>query len=236
MNDKIIDRIKALLAKAASTDHEAEAETFFAKAYELMERYQLDSNDLEKDDPIGNERVAQRKGAAAPDWDFRLMFAVANYFGCRAIQCSTFGDVYNRRRGCYIFTENGHYMDLVGRESARITAIEMHKYLVATVRKLGRERSEEMGLKPDICARRIGVALRIRINVLTPRPEKAKTETAKSNALVTVDKVLALYNKLHPDARAIKGPGAWTTNEAQKIAEGISLNLQTGQSKVARLK
>lgn len=197
---KKIERIKALLAKAASTDHEAEAEAFFAKAYELMEKYQLDSTDLDKDDPLGNEKVAQRKGAAAPDWDFRLMFAVANYFGCKAIQIPDIDDLG------YLA---GHHMDLVGRESARVTAIEMHKYLVKTVRRLGREyaqtntfeRNKRDGLKllnADAWSRRIGVALSSRLNELARKPEQAKTDVAKANALVTVDKVAALYNRLHP--------------------------------------
>lgn len=219
---KMIERIKALLAKASSTDHEAEAEVFFTKAYELMEKYQIDSGDLDKDDPLGNEHVAARKGQAAPDWDFRLMFSVAKYFGCRSIQVPSYGPT---KYSSYDW--NGHYVDLIGRESARITAIEMHKYLVSVVRRLGREKAKvDSRLNADAWARRIGVALQERLYLLAPKVDTRKT--TGPNALVNVDKVLALYDKLHPDARKIKGPGALTNNEARNLANGIGLNLQTG--------
>jgi hypothetical protein len=230
----MIQKIKALLAKAASTTNEHEAEAFFAKAYELMEKHQIDSSDLEKDDPLGNEHVAQRNGRAAPDWDFRLMFAVAKYFGCRAIQMERYGAGTVRGRQ-YEYIWIGHEMDLIGRLSARVTAIEMHKYLVATVRKLGRERCREMGVNADTCARRIGVALAERLHELAPRPERAKTDTAKTNALVTVDAVKALYKKLHPDAKPIKGPAPLTNNMARDIADGVGLHRQTTHESVKRL-
>lgn len=122
----IVEKIKALLAKAASSDHQAEAEVFLAKAHELMEKHQLDAADLETDDPVdGEEYYTKGNVKAAPDWDFMLIFAVAKYFGCKA---------------CRNTTKDGKWtMDLVGRESARVTAKAMHEYLVKTVRRLGRE-------------------------------------------------------------------------------------------------
>ena len=220
---KMIERIKALLAKAASTEHPAEAEAFFAKAYELMRAHQIDSGDLDRTDPVFHEHVARRKGRAAPDWDFRLMFSVAEYFGCECIQVPDYG---TSSRGRYEWI--GHYMDLIGRESARVTAIEMHKYLVATVRKLGREKAKANPVKnADWWARKIGVALHARIQQLAPKPEKAKTEAGR-NALVTVDQVTAMVKKLHPDAEPIKGQ-TWTTESAIGIAEGIGLNVQVNK-------
>lgn len=83
---KIVEKIKALLAKASGTDNEAEAEIFFAKAYELMEKHQLDVTDLESEDPMGEEIGVSAKGRGGVDWNERLMFPVARYYGCKAIQ------------------------------------------------------------------------------------------------------------------------------------------------------
>lgn len=220
--EKMISKIKALLAKAQGTDNEAEAAAFFAKAYELMETHQLDASDLDRDDPLGHERLFESKTGSAGDWDFRLMFAVARYYGCKA----------NRT---YYGYHRGYHMTLVGRVSARVTAVEMHKYLVTVVRRLGRERAAEMGLKPDAAARRIGVALHERLSILWSRNQKApKTEAAAKNALVTLDAVDALYKELFPNVRNVKG--AKLTNElAREAAGGISLNLQTGKSDTLRI-
>lgn len=42
VDEKILNRIKALLAKAESTNHEAEADAFFAKAQDLMMKFAVD--------------------------------------------------------------------------------------------------------------------------------------------------------------------------------------------------
>lgn len=221
--DKIAEKIKALLAKAASTTNEHEAEVFFAKAYELMEKHQLDFTDLDKEDPVGEEDTYERKGAAAPDWDFRLLFACARYFGCRGVQYKKYDE----------FKWIGHYMKLVGRESARVTAIEMHKYLVNVVRKLGREHAQEFREKPETASRRIGVALYSRLCALAPKPDKVNNQAGK-NALVTVNQVEA-YLKDKLSATPIKGNGAMTTERARKLAEGIGLHLQTGNSSTLKI-
>lgn len=240
----IVEKIKALLAKAASTDNQSEAELFLAKAHELMEKHQLDAGDLEKDDPITGEGYYQKGSTkAAPDWDFMLIFNVARYFGCKAIRMEK-----------YVGNGKSQWvMDLVGRESARVTAKEMHAYLVATVRRLGRQAAvaqefpilEEYGgrfyrtgkfMNADQCARRIGNALRSRLGELASEMEAKNTAptAAGRNALVTVDRVLAVYNERHPDARPIKGSYS-TTGKAREIAAGIGLNSQVGGSSTLRI-
>jgi len=229
----IVEKIRALLAKAASTDSPAEAEAFLAKAHELMEKHQLEAHDLEHDDPVGGEHVYEKGSTkASPDWDTHLIWEVAVYFGCQA---------------CRIETKNGKWaMDLVGRESARITAIEMHAYLVKTVRRLGREAvgTREFRLfKKDIwgdtvwtgeymnadqCARRIGNALRSRISALNAMAKKPEPATASGkNALVTLDRVMTVFQERHPETE--NAGGTFYTNEgARKLAAGIGLNLQAG--------
>lgn len=43
MDSKILDRVRALLAKAAATDYPDEAEAFYAKASELMAKHNIDN-------------------------------------------------------------------------------------------------------------------------------------------------------------------------------------------------
>ena len=226
----IVEKIKALLAKSASTDSQHEAEAFLAKAHELMAKHQLEAEDLEAGDPIDQSLGAKANGGASPDWDFQLMFAVARYFGCEGIQCLSCTDAEGN------FKRAGQWqMKIVGRESARITAIEMHKYLVATVRRLGRENADKMGLKAEQSARRIGRALQIRITDLCPKAPSAETKAGK-NALITIDRTIAKFQELFPHAMDIGGPGVRTNSTAMAIAGGIGLNLQAGGATVARLR
>lgn len=223
----IVEKIKALLAKASSTDNEHEAALFLGKAHELMEKHQLDASDLETDDPIDGSKGPRANGGASPDWDFQLMFSVAAYFGCESIQCRTVEE------GKVVYR-----MNLVGRESARVTAIEMHKYLVKTVRRLGREHAAKTGQNAGILQRRIGRALGIRISEMTPSREEtvanAKTAAGK-NALVTLDRTLTKFNELFPNSKPMGGR-VITSASAQAIAGGINLNLQTGHSPKALLR
>lgn len=216
---KIIEKIKALLAKAASTDSQHEAEIFFAKAHELLEKHQLDISDLSSDDPMGEEETYHAKGRGGVDWDGRLMFAVAKYFGAEAIQ-----------------NQNGKDTSytIVGRESARVTAIEMHRYLVKAVRRLGRENADAMEVNADVAARRIGVALRSRLGMLAPKAPSAQTAAGK-NALVTLDAVKLWIEQHHPDLSTIKGVSR-TNGMARGIANGIGLNHQAGYAAKGLLK
>jgi hypothetical protein len=74
--DKILSRVRALLAKANSTEHPEEAETFFAKAQEMITLHQLAEADLIEGDPIARTEVVMRnfdlegsyQGAQAHVW------------------------------------------------------------------------------------------------------------------------------------------------------------------------
>lgn len=227
--EKMISKIKALLAKAQGTDNEAEAEIFFAKAYELMEKHQLGTDDLDKDDPMGHGIGYTRKGAVAPDWDYRLMFAVARYYGCKGITRKT-ADA----RGYW----SGNEMDLIGRESARVTAMAMHEYLVTAVRRLGKTNGPLWGMKPETAARRIGVHLKARLDQLSAErnADKPRNTAAGKNMLTTVDQVKALVEKLYPEMRTIKSTGLLGNANAAKVAEGISLAHQVNNEGTRRLR
>ncbi len=86
--DGVLDKVRALLAKAESTTFEAEADSFTAKAQELMARHRIDRVVL---DAAGHARgevpVGRRIGVDDPYADAKaaLLAAVADANGCRAV-------------------------------------------------------------------------------------------------------------------------------------------------------
>lgn len=210
--DAVLNKIKALLAKASSTTHEGEAMLYFNKAKELMEKYQIESVDLDSTDPVGEEETLYRKNNVSPDWDFRLYGSVAKYYGCRAIHMDG----------------HGHSYCVIGRQSARVTTHEMHKYLVATVRRLGRERCAQMGVNASKAARLIGNALHTRLHNLCVETVVPETEAGK-NALATLDAVDAWVKEHHPNTY-LSVTRTLSNSTAHSIAAGIGLHQQTGHS------
>lgn len=227
----IASKIKALLAKAESTGNEHESELFFAKAYELMDRYQIDLDDLD-DDKMGEEALLDRHGGVSgtAEWDFRLMFAVAEYFGARALQTRKAG------RAC---------VTLVGRQSARIVAAQMHAYLVRTVKRLGKENHTKMyennhtHLSVSSATRRIGHALRYRIremcNARDAQAEAATNVVNARNALVALNEVDAYIDNKWPDFIKLKRRSSIVNSVSKQLASGINLNLQAGHNDILRL-
>ena len=69
--DGILDKVRALLAKAESTQFEAEAEAFTAKAQELMTRHRIDRAVLNASDDLGDAPAGRRLGIDDPYADVR---------------------------------------------------------------------------------------------------------------------------------------------------------------------
>jgi hypothetical protein len=89
----MLDRVRALLAKAESTDFPEEADAFTAKAQELMTRHRIDHALLvaatgERDQPV-NRRVAVDNPYEAPK--SLLLQVVAEANSCRAVWAKRFG-------------------------------------------------------------------------------------------------------------------------------------------------
>lgn len=116
--EKIKAKIAALLAKAGGTDNAHEAETFAAKAQQMLEEYQLEIGDLVKSDPI--ERTVIMVGPKTQrQWHKLLPTIVCRYYGCKCIAW--------HEQNIIAYTA-------VGRESARVTAALMFPFLVDQLR------------------------------------------------------------------------------------------------------
>lgn len=104
-DDKIIDKIRGLLAKAEATEFEDEAEAFFDKATELMAKYRIDEAMLAAagkaaDDPIERVNITIGKWANAKGV---MVVGLCEAFDCHAIWS-------NKKQG--ILSLVGHKSDL----------------------------------------------------------------------------------------------------------------------------
>jgi hypothetical protein len=85
--DRLLTRIRGLLAKAEATDHPAEAETFTAKAQELMTRHAVDEavlrGEQHEDVPVETRRVHLQSPYAGVK--AALLAAVARPNRCRTV-------------------------------------------------------------------------------------------------------------------------------------------------------
>lgn len=108
---KLKKKILALLAKADSTQHEAERSSFTMKARELLEEHQLTEYDLRRADDEFGESVL-----FAPYDDRAYIFLAANagrYLGCDLLWNQQWDPSKSRMRNVVKFR---------GRESCRVTS------------------------------------------------------------------------------------------------------------------
>lgn len=86
--DGLLDRVRALLAKAESTQFEAEADVFTAKAQELMARHRIDSAILSMREPAASDSPSSRRVLVpAPYSDAKviLLANIAHANGCTVV-------------------------------------------------------------------------------------------------------------------------------------------------------
>jgi len=94
VDERILARVRALLAKAESTPYPAEAETFTAGAQALMARHAIDhallaaSGQAPADEPVGRQIGIDNPYESAK---VSLLSAIASANRCRAVWTKTFG-------------------------------------------------------------------------------------------------------------------------------------------------
>lgn len=223
---KIKSKIAALLAKARGTDNEHEAETFLAKAMQMLEEHQLTLGDVDgADDPIGwNAGLDCTKWTAS--WQADIYSALARLYGCRVVK---------------VHKWKGYFLELIGRESAVVTTDLMFQWIKEQVNAKGRELFKAGGA-PNAAngARLVGNALVRRIWTLVREQEKAeggpKTAAIAKNALVTQDRVLAVMEEHYGKLGKGRATKTSTSASARELAGGIGLHRQAGGSSALRLK
>jgi len=218
----LLEKIKALLAKAASTDNAAEAEAFAAKAAELMDKYQIDIDQLgQAGDAIGEDTGYTTKERKAV-WQNHVASATARYFGCDTVLSSRY---------------EGTRTQFIGRESARMTAMEMLPYFLQTINRLAREMVAEdkargINAHQRATANRIGLEFVCRLTAMTPDRPQAAT-AAGGNALILLDQQSAWLTERYPNLRTARGMKFSTSTRHRDAANSIGLARQTAAGRSA---
>lgn len=224
----IADRIRKLIAKADSTSHPEEAETFMAKAQQLLEQHGMDLNDigrLDEDDTVGRSAGDHLRNNGNANWRFALAGALAKFYGCRII---------GTRRG------NFTYWNVFGRESARVTFELMFPYVDRQVLALAREETRKGNFANYKQAHgQVGRALTSRIYRMMEAQEAARPAASADthNALVPVDQI---ENSIEAwlggtKLRQSRAGHGGATGAAHRAAAKVSLNRQATGSTVRRL-
>lgn len=173
-------KIAALLAKANGTDNVNEAEAFFAGAAKLMAKYQLQHWELrDAEDPMGSTTAwATNKNPVT--WKKVLATTVAAYFGCTSVMHAT---------------NTGVRFEFVGRQSARVTALEMYPFIIAQCKAAGAAIFAKDGdLNAKRHTRKVAHALSMRLMALVAANMAAEVEAGGKTgkmALVKVDELAA---------------------------------------------
>lgn len=86
--DKMLERIRALLAKAEAGTTEAEAELLTAKALELAAKYEIDNALIHAKPDAPEEKIETRRGTVSKPWSqmATLLNQVAKFCGVTMIQ------------------------------------------------------------------------------------------------------------------------------------------------------
>lgn len=230
--DKIISRIRALLAKANGTDNQHEAEAFLAKANQLLEEHQLHSADLgDQDDPIQAGVGAFRAPAKSPSWHKNLFIAVGMYYGAKVALSSSIEK-----------NSNGNWQEVKTVElTARVSTIEttrlMFPWIKAQCNELGRDLAARYpSLTASQHARRVGNALTSRIHrLIYERNQEPPKTVAGENALVILNQVEARFKDHYGELRESRKASSRTHQAAREAADSIGLHRQTGSETRLRL-
>jgi hypothetical protein len=159
--DKLREKIRALILKAQSTTFEGEAESFMAKAFELMEKYQIHAFELSTEDPIGcTPGVAGQPGMAS--YKPSVQCVLAKYYGAKPVYRYT--------------TKKDYVIDIFGPESARATTELMTPFVWAQICDLGKTWGLMWGQPYQKGVREVSKAFVDRVRVILntrPTPDEA---------------------------------------------------------------
>lgn len=230
----ITDKIKAIIAKARSTEHEAEAETLMAKAYKMMQEHQIEAADLaDGSDPMGTHKGPARAKSGPSSYKPKLASALAIYYGCRPVW--THAPITSTKD----LKSPKMILEVNGPESARITFELMLEYVWDQVVEQAAQLAADGHGDRGQMIRHVTNALLIRVGNLvaadTVRNEPPKTEAGR-NALVLVGTGLQLYmDDRYPKLTATKSSHVRWNGHAGAAANKINLARQTTATKQERL-
>ncbi len=233
----IREKIAKILAKAKSTDSEAEAEMLLAKAAQMMEEHQIEAHELgDASDPIGMT-AAGRFQAGPPSYKFEVMRSLARLYGCKTLRMYNPPELNAAKDG---YKTQTWRIEITGPLSARVTTELMTDYVWEQLLALAKAQGKQFDIKPSIQLRKLVNALTGRIWGMVREAEKAdkpRTVAATKNALVVKEATEAFYDQLYAEIKLTQGKaGKRSSNSAARAgAAGIGLHRQTGGSTTLRI-
>lgn len=218
-DDKIKDKLRALLAKAEGTDNEHEAEIFMSKVNELLERHQLEMHEIRKDaDPISMEKGTV-KFSTSCSYFREFIFAVCGYYGGKALVSKVGG--------------NFHYR-IVGRDSVRTTIELMMPYIVTQLRRAGRRYAQTYGYSDSVAQREVAKALISRIYRETDTQDAHRSDLV-GKGLIPVTDLDAFIEEKFPNVKEAKPTNLAASASAHRLAQGIALRAAADGTKTKLL-
>lgn len=231
----IAEKIKKILEKAASTEHEGEASVLIETAQRLMEKHQLELWEVEgAGDPIGST-FTEFYQSGASSYKPQVRRALARLYGCTVVILNDVKVDPKLKRG---FTA-GFKDDIIGPESARITTDLMTDYVWAQINREAARLEKQGHGKRSALGRQIANALCQRIWIMVRDQEteapKARTETANALVVQMRNAVEDYRDERYPNLRTSKGRARGVSEAARNAAAGISLSRQTTGTKQAAI-
>lgn len=233
--DDIKAKIRALLAKAESSEHEGEASLFLAKAQELMAKHQLELFELHNSDPLGWLFPDTRYQAGPMAYKSQVHYAVGEYYGCKAVKV---GQVFRSMKASASNTFiEGWKLEFAGTESSRVTTELMFPFIWDQVNKQAKWVSKETGMNVSKAVREVAKALTCRIVKLIRARKAVPPPTVGSCfALVAVNQIDGLMAERFGELKHSKPKTITLQAAAKRAAEGINLSRQMNSSETLRLK
>lgn len=194
VNDKIIERIRQLLAMAADTSSPHEASIAAGRARKLMDVHQVELDDL-KDESTGfGFRKVDKAYRFMPHWKDTLCVAVAKFNDCKSIKAHEW-KVEGSNSYAYRLMFQGFEHDV-------IIAAAMYDYLTATIERLCAAYMKELALGKsltkisDAYKKAASRAIIARLQALQKeREEQVKTSSGTSLVIFKMAQVEAEFGE-----------------------------------------
>lgn len=239
----ILEKVRGLLAKGASTHSEAEAESCSRLAHQLLEKYNLSMTQLSLEDDdsteVGKETVEVIWNG---QWRTDIAKAAARYYYCSFFHDFWWDSKKGKQRPAFTF---------VGRAHNRAVAIEMVTYLWNTVTRLGNEYAKtltpaQLGGKSLNTAKQefwkgCGGRIAERLNTMAWEAEMAEEKAKAAQAKAGTGTAVVLYGTFHEEndafmqtlglkkfKRRFKQVDSEHSDAGREAGEGVGLGGQIG--------
>ncbi|MDH3302039.1 MAG: DUF2786 domain-containing protein, partial [Acidimicrobiia bacterium] len=205
--DRIVDRVRALLAKADSTDHEPERQAFLAKAQQLITRHHIEQLELtESDSTMGEQRIPITGWGNATRGVVNLYASVASRNRCTAARTGE---------------RNATLIIIVGSDTDRELTVTLVDHLLPQLRH---------DLLRDKPRSRMSYAVGWSIEVADRLTAASKAEAAASMALVPTNE--AARDALHATYRITRARSAEVRFDEYGSGRRAGQNADIGHSKL----